>query len=98
MTSHLQEKYFVYILLSLKDGKFYAGSTADLIKRLREHKTGNVSSTKSRRPLKLLHYEYFINKQDAKVREVFLKSGFGRDQLRKSLKRTLKQISFENLA
>lgn len=81
--------YFVYVLLSLKDNKFYVGYTEDLEKRIKEHFTRNVTSTKYRLPLKLIHYEYFINKQDAKARGVFLKSGFGREQLRQSLKRTL---------
>ncbi len=57
--------------------------------RFKKHQNGDVVSTKHRRPLSLIHYEYFINKDDAKAREVFLKSGFGRGQLRQSLKRTL---------
>ena len=79
----------MYNLLSLKDGGFYIGFTTDLKQRLKQHTRGEVKSTKGRRPLKLIHCEFFINKQDAKAREVFLKSGFGREQLRKSLKRTL---------
>ena len=43
-----------------------------------------------RRPLKLIHYEYFVNKEDAEAREKFLKIGFGREQLRQALKRRLK--------
>lgn len=82
-------KFYVYILLSLKDKRFYTGFTTDLKNRLSEHATGMVRSTKDRRPFKLIHYEYFINEKDAKAREVFLKSGFGRDQLKKSLKSTL---------
>lgn len=81
--------YYVYILLSLKDKRFYTGFTSDLRIRLSEHAQGKVRSTKDRRPLKLIHYEYFINLSDAKAREVFLKSGFGRNQLKKSLKNTL---------
>lgn len=86
------EKYYVYILFSLKDKKFYVGFTADLKNRFSQHHRGEVTSTKYRRPLLLIHYEYFISKDDAKAREVFLKSGFGRDQLRKSLKRTLEHL------
>ncbi|MCL5438779.1 MAG: GIY-YIG nuclease family protein [Patescibacteria group bacterium] len=82
-------KYYVYNLISLKDKKFYTGYTADLKDRLLRHARGEVSSTANRRPLKLVHYEYFINEKDAKAREVFLKSGFGRDNLKKALKRTL---------
>lgn len=88
MTSQLM-KYYAYTLLSLKDNKFYTGFTSDLKIRLSCHIKGEVKSTVSRRPLMLIHYEFFINKQDAKAREVFLKSGFGRDNLKKSLKRTL---------
>lgn len=76
----------------MKDGKFYVGYSEDLEKRINEHFTGKVISTKHRFPLKLIHYEYFINKQDAKAREVFLKSGFGRAQMKKSLKRTLESL------
>ena len=83
------EKYYVYILLSGKDGKLYTGFTTNLKNRLQQHARGEVKSTKERRPLKLIHYEYFINEQDAKSREVFLKSGFGRNQMKQALKRTL---------
>lgn len=87
-------RFYVYILLSRKDNKFYVGYSEDLEKRIKEHFERKVTSTKYRLPLILIHYEYFINKADAKAREVFLKSGFGRRQLRLSLKRTL--IKFEN--
>ncbi len=84
-----KEKYYVYTLLSLKDKKFYTGFTSDLKNRLSQHARGEVKSTSNRRPLKLIHYEYFTNKEDAMSHEVFLKSGFGRDELKKALKRTL---------
>jgi len=64
---------------------------------LSEHAKGKVRSTKDRRPLKLIHYEYFIDKADAKAREVFLKSGFGRNQLKEALKRTLVKLGYNNL-
>ena len=83
------KKYYVYTLLSLKDNKFYCGFTTNLKNRLQQHARGEVKSTKDHRPLKLIHYEYFINEEDAKAREVFLKSGFGRNQLKQALKRTL---------
>ncbi len=84
-------KYYVYTLLSLKDNKFYTGFTTDLKDRLSRHARGEVRSTINRRPLKLIHYEYFINEEDAKAREVFLKSGFGRDNIKKALQRTLRE-------
>jgi putative endonuclease len=84
------KKFYVYTLLSHKDKKFYTGFTTELKKRLQAHARGEVKSTRNRRPLKVIHCEYFINKQDAKAREIFLKSGFGRNQLKQALKRTLK--------
>ncbi len=83
------ERYYVYTFLSLKDKKFYTGFTENLKRRLKEHAVGGVKSTMLRRPLLLVHYEYFINKEDAKAREIFFKSGFGRKQLQAALKRTL---------
>lgn len=89
----LVSKYYVYVLYSLKDRKFYVGFTTDLKERFNKHQQGDVISTKHRRPLTLIHYEYFIDKDDAEAREVFLKSGFGRAQLRQSLKRTLTDLA-----
>jgi len=83
------ERYYVYTLFSLKDKKFYTGFTTNLKDRLSRHARGEVKATTHRRPLQLIHYEYFINKEDAMAREVFLKSGFGRNNLKSALKRTL---------
>ena len=84
--------YFVYTLFGLKDKKLYTGFTSNLKQRLSEHFYGKVTSTKLRRPFKLIHSEMFVNKEEAKSREVFLKSGFGRKQLKEALKRTLKNL------
>lgn len=85
------QRYYVYSLLSLKDGRFYTGLTSDLKRRLQEHARGGVRATKARRPLSLVHYEYFVNREDAGAREKFLKSGFGRNQFKKAIKRTLEK-------
>ena len=82
-------RYYVYTLFSLRDKKLYTGFTTDLKDRLSSHARGEVKSTAGRRPLRLIHYEYFVNEKDAKAREVFLKSGFGRTNLKQALKRTL---------
>ena len=92
--SSRETRYYTYILLSIHDKGFYIGFTTNLKNRLIEHAAGKVRSTKDRRPLKLIHYEYFINKADSKAREIFLKSGFGRMQLKQALKHTLKNFKF----
>lgn len=89
---HSQKKYYVYLLFSYKDKGLYIGFTNNLKDRLVLHASGKVPSTRLRRQLKLIHYEYFINKEDAKAREEFLKSGYGRSQLKNILKRTFNSI------
>ena len=91
------KNFFVYVLFSLKDKRLYIGYTTNLELRLIEHNWGRVTSTKDRRPLQLIFHEVFINKDDAKAREVFLKSGFGRDQLKKALGKTLTDLGYKNI-
>lgn len=85
-------RYYVYVLLSLSDRQLYVGFTTDLQKRLKVHAQGRGKTTKSGRPFRLIHYEYYVNESDARAREIFLKSGFGRRNLREALKRTLKEL------
>ena len=63
------------VLLSIKDKKFYTGTTNNLKKRFEEHNNGKVRSTASRRPFKLIYCEACICKEDAFRREKYLKSG-----------------------
>lgn len=66
--------YYVYFLKSLKDGKYYIGcSSREPALRLQEHNDGLVTSTKNRRPFKLVYLESFNNKKEAFQREWFLK-------------------------
>jgi len=71
-------KYYVYVLLSLKDNNFYTGYTADIQSRIELHNAGKVYSTKERRPLILIYWEGCLNQQDATRREKYLKSGNGK--------------------
>ena len=77
--------YYVYVLLSEKDGNFYTGYTNDIKRRLDEHNDGKVYSTKLRLPVKLVYYEGCLNQQDATKREKYLKSGNGKIYLRNRL-------------
>ncbi|MBA7601973.1 hypothetical protein ES703_50683 [subsurface metagenome] len=66
--------YFVYMLRSLKDGKFYTGHTANIRNRLAQHNKGRVHSTKVRRPFELVYWESFRTRSEAMRRERQLKS------------------------
>lgn len=68
------EQYYVYILKSLNDDKFYIGTTRDVCRRLKEHNSGLSKSTAPRRPFELVHSEEFDNIKSAYARERFLKS------------------------
>jgi len=81
--------YYVYVLISTKDGKFYTGCTEDLRKRFREHNDGKVNSTKGRGPFELIYYEASLDRTDAFAREKYLKSGMGKRYLKNRLKRFL---------
>ena len=83
--------YYVYILISLKNDSFYIGYTSDLIKRLKQHNNGESLATKPYRPYKLIFYEAFLNRTDAKNREKFLKSGYGRRSVKTMLNKYLQK-------
>lgn len=82
--------YYVYILKSLKDNSLYIGYTADLKRRFVEHNNGLSTATKYKRPYKLIFYEAFLDRFDAKHREVYLKSGWGFRTINKLLLRSLR--------
>jgi len=82
--------FYVYILKSKKDGKLYIGYSADLKRRLIEHKQGKVFNTKYRLPVELVYYEAYKNIDDAKNREKSFKhSGSVHNGLVKRIKRSI---------
>ena len=80
----------VYILYSLKDKRLYVGRTQNLYKRLGQHFKGFVKTTKSKRPLVLIHKERYKTASEAAKRERFLKSLWGGKIKKKILKAFLK--------
>ena len=78
--------YYVYVLLSEKDGQFYTGYTDDLRARFKQHNQGKVKSTRKRRPFQLIYYEACLNQKDALRREKYLKTTYGKRYLKNRLK------------
>ncbi|MCA9371268.1 GIY-YIG nuclease family protein [Candidatus Woesebacteria bacterium] len=78
--------FFVYILHGLKDYNLYIGFSGDLNNRLKYHNEGKVKSTKGRRPFRLIFYEAYINKYDAKRREQYFKTTKGKKALKLMLR------------
>lgn len=85
--------YYTYVLVSQRDNKFYIGYTHDLKKRFKDHNDGKVPSTRARLPLKLIYYEACINEFDAKKRERYFKSGYGRRFLKNRLEKYFQEIN-----
>lgn len=65
--------HYVYVLKSLKQKWIYIGCTDDLKIRFTKHQKGGVRSTQFYRPFKLVYYEAYLSKTDARKREVELK-------------------------
>ena len=78
--------FYVYVLLSMKDKRFYVGYSDNLKRRLSEHIKGKVESTKNRLPIELVYYEAYRFDKDARQQELFYKTGQGRRVLNKRLK------------
>jgi putative endonuclease len=53
------------------------------------HNNGKVPATSFRRPLALIYYEAYLDKRDAYSREKWLKTGWGRNYFKKTLRYTL---------
>jgi len=65
--------FYTYVIQSLKDSSTYIGSTGDLRKRFKEHNQGKTKSIKHKKPFKLIYYEAYETKTQARKREFELK-------------------------
>lgn len=74
--------YIVYVLQSQNDGRLYKGFTDNLERRINEHNSGKTKSTKAFLPWKLVYQEAVSNREKARKREKYLKSGIGGDFLK----------------
>lgn len=73
---------FVYAIYSLENNRIYVGQTENIEKRLKEHNSGQTRSTKPYIPWELFYQEHCENRADARLREIYLKHGIGKDKLK----------------
>jgi putative endonuclease len=66
--------YYVYILRSQSNRRFYVGSTRDVENRLREHNAGESKSTLAGRPWEALHTESYTTLAEARKQERKIKA------------------------
>lgn len=74
--------YYVYVLKSNLYGSWYIGISQDPSKRLKEHNAGSSKYTKGRRPYVLIYTEICKDRQAAREKEKYYKSGSGRERLK----------------
>lgn len=79
--------FYTYVLKCRADKKseFYIGLTSNLRKRLNDHKSNSVNTTKKFKIIELVYYEACNSKTDALIREKQLKTGFGRGYIKRRL-------------
>jgi putative endonuclease len=76
------ERYFVYAIKSLLDGRIYVGLTSNPETRIKQHNVGKNSSTKAWRPWILIYKKFVGPRPEARKEEKRLKSGSGKEFLK----------------
>jgi len=79
MAEVAKNMHYVYFLKSNKNEKIYVGFTSKSPKvRLREHNSGSSKWSKNNGSFRLIYFEEYFCKKDARKRELFYKTGFGK--------------------
>ena len=70
--------FYVYLLKSGKDGSFYVGQTDNLEARIIRHNSGFVSSTRKKIPWRIVGYEEYQVRDEARWREYNIKRSYSK--------------------
>ncbi|MDD5146420.1 MAG: GIY-YIG nuclease family protein [Candidatus Pacebacteria bacterium] len=71
--------YFVYSIKSLNKRYTYIGITDNIERRVNQHNRGYNRTTKPYAPFELILSESYGSRKEARKREKYLKSGYGRE-------------------
>uniref|UniRef100_A0A832G097 GIY-YIG nuclease family protein n=1 Tax=Ignavibacterium album TaxID=591197 RepID=A0A832G097_9BACT len=74
---------YVYALKSKTRNYIYVGMTANITDRMHRHNSGYEKTTRSYRPFELIYLEEFKDRHQAREKEKYLKSGIGKEYLKK---------------
>jgi putative endonuclease len=77
--------YYVYVLKNRVNTQLYKGLTKDLKKRIIEHNQGKHKYTSQYMPWEIVYFEEFESLKEARLREIFFKTGAGREYLKRKL-------------
>ncbi|MDO8504383.1 MAG: GIY-YIG nuclease family protein [Candidatus Liptonbacteria bacterium] len=77
--------YHVYAISSLKKKYIYVGLTNNLDRRINQHQNGRERTTAKYRPFRLIFAENYATRPEARKREKYLKSGAGKEWIKKTI-------------
>lgn len=80
---------FLYVLYSELTQRHYTGATSNLEQRLAQHNSDQSTSTKNRGPWNLVYHEEYATLREALQRERYLKTGTGREELKRLMREQL---------
>ena len=75
--------FYVYAISSKVKNYIYVGLTNNFERRLDEHNSGQNKTTRPYKPYKLILVEKFETRLEARLREKYLKSGIGKEFLKR---------------
>jgi putative endonuclease len=75
--------YYVYAISSQIKKYIYVGLTNNVERRIKDHNDGHNKTTKPYLPFKLILTEKFETRVEARKREKYLKSGIGKEYLKR---------------
>lgn len=64
---------FIYMLKSLKNGKYYVGISDNVFRRLREHNNGKLKTTSKNKPYFVVFEKQHPDYKSARKHEIWLK-------------------------
>ena len=76
------EGFYLYAIVSERDGVIYVGISNDCLKRLAEHNSGKSQYTKGHTPWRLFYSEFVGDTTLARFREKYFKTASGKRRLK----------------
>ena len=74
--------FYVYAIKSLTRNYVYVGLTNNIERRISEHNSGRNKTKRAYKPFKLIYSKEFENRIDAREREKYLKTDYGKEFLK----------------
>ena len=78
--------FTVYSIKSFDRNYIYVGLTNNIERRFNEHQKGQNKTTSPYKPFLLIYQEVFLTRIEARKKEIYLKSGSGKEFLKQLLK------------